>query len=312
MSQNTVTLNGTIYHRETGLPIGKAEPRTRQAAHSAHDMHRHTQRSRTLKRQYVAARPQPAPTKAKAPAARPIAVHHDTRSPKITKFAKRTPATAPAQKAAFADIAPTAHPMMQRVTSAQKSPVTKSAKPSDVIKREAIDAAMHKASPNHRRHRAPKAKPSLFRRFATMASAGAALILIGGYFTYLNMPNLSVRVAAAQAGINASYPNYRPSGYSISGPVAYDQGQVSMKFAANGGPQHFTLSQTKSGWDSGAVLSNYVQPKAGENYTTSRDSGLTIYTFDDSAAWVSGGILYTISGDAPLSPDQVRRIATSM
>jgi hypothetical protein len=85
-----------------------------------------------------------------------------------------------------------------------------------------------------------------------------------------------------------------------------------MKFAANAGPQSYTLAQTRSGWDSSAVLTNYVEPKTGSQYNTTTTNGLTIYTYDNAAAWVNAGILYTISGDAPLSSDQIQRIATSL
>jgi hypothetical protein len=181
-------------------------------------------------------------------------------------------------------------------------------KPSSVIKQEAIADAMEKAPSHNKREKRDKKHP----RALSIASASFALLLLGGYFTYLNMPSLSVRVAAAQSGVNASYPEYRPDGYSLRGPVAYNENEVMMKFAANAGPQNFTVTQAKSNWDSSAVLDNYVKQKAGENYITYNERGLTIYTFDGNAAWVNGGILYTVNGDAPLSTDQIRRIATSM
>lgn len=126
------------------------------------------------------------------------------------------------------------------------------------------------------------------------------------------MPSLSVRVAAAQAGVNASYPSYHPDGYSLNGPVAYSQGEVNMKFASTTGPQNFTIGQSKSNWDSTALLQDYVKQHAGDNYITYDDHGLTIYTYESNAAWVNDGILYTITGDAPLSSDQIRQIAASM
>ncbi|MNH34248.1 hypothetical protein D3C79_948280 [compost metagenome] len=121
-----------------------------------------------------------------------------------------------------------------------------------------------------------------------------------------------MRVAAAQAGIDASYPEYHPDGYSLNGAVAYKEGEVSMKFAANGGPQNFTITQTKSSYDSEAVLDNYVKPKVGENYIPFTERGLKIYAYGGNAAWVNGGILYTISGDAPLSNSQIGNIAKSL
>jgi hypothetical protein len=155
-------------------------------------------------------------------------------------------------------------------------------------------------------------KPAKSRRLS-IASASLALFLLGGYFTYLNMPNLSVRVAAAQAGIDASYPSYRPDGYSLNGPVAYDQGEVHMTFAANaGGASNFTITQEETGWDSTAVKENLVQKEWGDNMMQYTEHGLTIYARNSEAVWVNGGILYKITGSAPLSASQIRGIATSM
>jgi hypothetical protein len=136
--------------------------------------------------------------------------------------------------------------------------------------------------------------------------------MLGGYFTYLNMPNLSVRVAATQAGINATYPDYQPDGYRLDGAIAAQEGKVQMKFASNSGPQNYVITQEKSTWDSSAVVDNLVKPASNDSYVTTNERGLTIYTFDGNAAWVNGGILYTVGGDAPLSSEQIRRIATSL
>ncbi len=85
-----------------------------------------------------------------------------------------------------------------------------------------------------------------------------------------------------------------------------------MNFKANGGEQTFAINQSKSGWNNEAVLDNYITPKAGSNYIPYTERGLTIYTYDNSAAWVNGGILYTLEGNAPISSEQIRRIATSL
>jgi hypothetical protein len=138
-----------------------------------------------------------------------------------------------------------------------------------------------------------------------------ATLLLAGYFTYINLPNLSVRVAAAQAGIDASYPEYRPDGYRLTA-VNYNKGSVSLKFAANAGPQSYTITQQQTAWDSTAVKENYVTPNWGNDVVPYAERGLTIYAHEGNAAWVNGGIFYTISGDAPLSASQVRSIATNL
>lgn len=149
-------------------------------------------------------------------------------------------------------------------------------------------------------------------RRLSVAGAMVALLAFGGYLTYHNMPAIATRMAAAQAGINASFPSYQPSGYSLAGGISQQQGSVLMKFAANAGPGTFTLTQSRSDWDSSAVLANYVLPSFGRNFATTTSRGLTIYSTHNAAAWVNGGILYTIKGNAPLSSEQVERIAASM
>jgi hypothetical protein len=320
MTQNVVTINGKKYDSLTGMPIEEnMTPPIPEAAstrpslpkvHTSQAMHRAMQKSQTLNRRIVK-KQQIAP--AISPLRKDMNAPQRTiqKSPAITKFAAHPNSITP-RKAT--DIGPVAHPL---VTSAQKrlqqpsKQLVAEPKPAQVIKQEAITKALDEA-PSHSKNHQQIKRSKRYPRVLSIASMAMALLLLGGYFTYLNMPSLSVRVAAAQAGINASYPSYHPDGYSLNGPVAYAQGEVMMKFAANAGPQNFTVTQTKSSWDSSAVLDNYVKQKAGDNYIAYDEHGLTIYTYGGNAAWVNGGILYTISGDAPLSSDQIRHIATSM
>ena len=345
--KQTITVNGRQYDTRTGLVVSEmtaatAAPRTKvetqpkptakaPAAHrssqtvTSMNIHTKTQRSQTLNRK-VTKRPTPTVTSKTHPSipakSRVRAIDGMTiqKSSQITKFAPhpvavKTPVTEP-------DHAPAPHPYVtkahalsevkaqSRTHQSHTAPVSSRKVTTTPVKSEAIQKAIE----NSRKQ--PKAAKSRFLkkhpRTMSIVSASIALVLLGGYLTYLNMPSLSVRVAAAQAGIDASYPNYRPDGYSLSGTVAYDKGEVSMKFAANSGPQNFTIKQTKSNWDSAAVLDKYVSTKAGVNYIPYTERGLTIYTYDGNAAWVNGGILYTIEGDAPLSSEQIRRIATSL
>ncbi len=319
MTQNIVTINGKAYDALTGMPVeALQQPMTTTEAitkplaanvHHSQSMHRAMQKSQTLNRRVVK-------KQANTPA---ISFRKDVnapragaqKSPAITKFAPHPNGVSPRK---LTDIGPVAHPSVTKANRQLQKPVQIVAaqpKPAAIIKKEAIDTAFASA-PSHSGNHQQVSRTKRAPRLLSIASASLALLLLGGYFTYLNMPSLSVRVAAAQAGINASYPSYHPDGYSLNGPVAYTQGEVMMKFAANAGPQNFTVTQTKSNWDSSAVLDNYVKQKAGDNYVAYDEHGLTIYTYGGNAAWVNGGILYTISGDAPLSSDQVRRIATSM
>lgn len=212
------------------------------------------------------------------------------------------------------DIPAQPHPAVQKAHAQQlQKPVPNrthaAPKPAATIKNEAIESALSKAVVNQKQHKQPKKR--LFSRLASVGASALALILLGGYFTYINMPNLSVRVAAAQAGFDASYPDYHPDGYRLNGPIAAENGKVTMKFASNSGPQNFSIAQEKSNWDSMAVQ-EYVSETSNNNAITTAVDGLTIYIYGSNAAWVNGGVLYTVDGDAPLSGEQIRRIATSM
>jgi len=326
--QKMITINGVVYDAHTGMRLSGDElPNSRADTHSQ-QLHKTQARTQTLNRTHVKSPHEP---HFSAKTQKPI---HIERSPMIQKFAAST-STAPSTKPSgrmISDISPLKHPLQtkaaermthKKLTSAQSagsnvklhrieaepSRTGSQPKPAHEIKRHSIEKALQHAKPPKREKKSfAKRHP----RLISVSSASLAILLLGGYLTYLNLPNISTRVAAAQAGIAATYPSYQPSGYSLNGPVTYSEGQVSMKFAANVGPQTFTVNQLKSNWDSTALLENYVEQASEGDYQTLTDSGLTIYAYSGDAAWVNGGIVHIIQGDAPLSPDQVRRIATSM
>jgi hypothetical protein len=237
------------------------------------------------------------------------------RSKSVTHFEKRPIvesariATATKRKP---DIGPVKHPLANKVENKYSLSKSLPAKPilaksAQTIKQEAITKALDKPTVK------PKNENFIKRhiKFINIFSISIILLVLAGYFTYLNIPNISVHVASAQAGINATYPEYRPDGYSLNGPVSYGDGEVTINFHANTGNTNFTIKQSKSSWDSSA-LKNQVKEDSEDIIKTTEERGLTIYTYDNNTVWVNGGILYSITGDAPLSSDQIRRIATSL
>ena len=136
------------------------------------------------------------------------------------------------------------------------------------------------------------------------------MIVLGGYLTYLNMPNISLRIAASQAGINASYPGYKPAGYSIKKLASFENNQVVMEYQNHN--KTLKLTQQASAWNSKTTLENIVKKRAGEVYHTDQTKGLTIYTYNNQATWVNGGILYNLTFDDTVSIDQIHKIATSL
>ena len=183
--------------------------------------------------------------------------------------------------------------------------------PPKIIKDEVITEAFKKLTEDQVKESIVlKRRSKIINMFSIIV--GIIFLLIISYFLYLNIPTLSVRVASAQAGINATYPEYHPSGFSVDGPVSYSDGQVTITFHADSGDSEFAIKQSRSSWDSSALKDKIKSDSKGDPITTIAEHGLTIYNYDGKASWVNGGILYTVSGNASLSSDQIRRIATSL
>lgn len=253
----------------------------------------------------------PAATQPATPDVAPSPVH-----PSVARATQRVVVN---RRANAAGIKTSSRPRMDFTPkTAAPAPSTPRHTPASVLKQQAIAKALHdapshhKQAPEHHTPRPPRSRKAQLGRALSVASASLGILVLGGYFTYLYMPNISVRVAAAQTGVDATYPSYRPTGYSLDGPIAYNNSEVKLNFASNAGDQTFAVTQASSRWDSSAVLENYVKPAAGNSYITTRDNGLTIYTYDGKAAWVNNGVFYTIDGSAHLPDEQIRRIATSM
>ena len=161
----------------------------------------------------------------------------------------------------------------------------------------------------------PKEKQGGFfksKRFAITASMAVVALAILGYLVYLNMPDLSARVAAMQAGIEKSYPSYVPATYRLDGLVKEDNGRITMNFK-NDADDKFTLQEEKSSWDSAAVLANYVKKNWGSDYSIAKGQGLTIYISGSNAAWVNGGVLYIITDTGGhLNSNDLHDIAVSL
>lgn len=148
-------------------------------------------------------------------------------------------------------------------------------------------------------------------RFMLALGCATACIAAVVYFVGSNIPDVSVKVAAMQTGIEASYPSYIPQDYSL-GDISSEDEKIIMRF---NGPDKstFTIVEEKSSWDSASLQHNYVEPTWGDNYTTTHEQGITIYISNSDAAWVNGGILYKITSSSNgLTKKQLRNIVTSM
>lgn len=351
-SDKTITINGRLYDAVTGLPVEAkkealapakptpkpalkptaarkpATPRSTQNSTAVHSAT--TQRGATLSRRVTKKPAAPAKPIVRKPgrlmdvAPQSRSISHFAPHPVMEPAKKATiPAAKPVTPKAKATSRPTVdvparvHPTVSRALA--KKPVAKpTAKP--VTAKQVKDAQIEKAlAPTPK----PKRQPRKTKKMAWLSKRSRRLLIIAGFLVLIGLiifgiyrlvPSISVGVAASQAGVNATYPEFTPDGYNLKQPVEYSDGQVVLTFHSNSNDNSYTITQTRSSWDSSAVLDNVVKPKVGENYVTTKERGLTIYSYKDntSATWVNGGVLYTIDSSSALSGDQVRKIATSL
>ena len=271
--------------------------------------HRKVRSSTTLNRRYV-----------KKPALSGDITPTIKRSPRIVHFSGQVHNRTAEEVSAHP--MPARHPLQhsanQKIKS-QKMRLSQSEQPT-LSAREIKEQAIKKAIASANKDSSAKQKKTSLKNTphfgigrVVLALTCAAIVAFSiVYFVNLNMPDLSLRVAAMQTGIDASYPSYVPRNYSISS-ISSEEGEVVLEFHNSAENSDFTIVEEVSSWDSGALLANYVKEAFGDNYSTIREQGLTIYTSDSNAAWVNGGILYKINAKSgALSNKQIRSIAVSL
>ena len=178
------------------------------------------------------------------------------------------------------------------------------------LKQQAIEKALASASKTS----STKQKKTHFHfglkrtLLALCCSALAVFAIV--YFVGLNAPDISLKVAAMQTGIDASYPAYKPRGYNIS-DITSQNGKVTLNYKNEEGDS-YSLIEEKSSWDSNALLNNFVKEEYGDNYTVVKEQGLAIYIDGSNAAWVNGGIVYKIkTTSGSLTKKQIVNIAVN-
>lgn len=176
------------------------------------------------------------------------------------------------------------------------------------------NATAHEAS--QQLHKKPKKRFGgllpIYSKRTRLASTALAVLLLGGFFVYQNIPNLSMKIAAQRAGFEARLPGYQPAGFALKGPIQYSPGKISVNFKSNSDERNFHITQQVSNWNSQALVDNFIASN-NKQYQTVEQKGKTIYIYDSTnATWVSGGTWYQIEGNSSLSSDQLLSIADSL
>lgn len=346
--RNTITINGKVYDTSTGAVVNnsavkssdgiiaapKAPPKHAQAAAartatSSKSVHSSLTRSKTLMRRVVQKPAEPVARPSKAhpalhtnngtgspysanvstvPASRLKHAQQTSKSTLVNHFnagqnhvvVKRTEAvrvkTAPAKA--------THH-------TPKTAPRTQSDK--DVLLSAAMLRSMSHEQPNvqlsKRRHRVAH-KFGLSPTFVTISAAVIAVIAIGGFVAYQNIPQFAMQIAASKAGIAARLPGYHPQGFALADAITYSTGKVTYSYRARDN-RSYQVTQTRSDFNSES-LASVLGASTEDTSTPYQVRGRTVYISEGSnATWVDGGIWYAIEGNSVLSTDQLLKIVAS-
>ena len=158
-----------------------------------------------------------------------------------------------------------------------------------------------------------KTKKHFWQKKSAIATIVLIFVALGalGTFTYLNLPDLTVKVAAIRSGFDAKYPSYTPVGYKTSS-IDVDNGAVKISYKNEEGKE-FLLTEEKTTWDSATLLDNFVEKEWGQNYEIMKGQGLTIYLSNKGSAWVNGGVLYKVyNKTSELTNEQIHGLVVSL
>jgi hypothetical protein len=315
--------NNQILHQAMGGThvdgFGKPKAHTRSHPAPQHGSHRKPQRSQTLMRHSVK-KPRSSSIHPAADTAKQVSTLHNIsekerlkraggipKSPQISKFGSGTEVVK----------------KLNQVLHVKEPPAQVDMVPPVSVNTHAITNPFHKALQEATAHTQPRLKKHSLRvrtakrlrvspKMLNFGAGVLAFLLLGGFFAYQNVPNLSMRVAAARAGVHAALPGYQPSGFSMNGPIQAHPGQVTLSYHSNSDERQFTINQRTSSWNNEALLENYVAVNK-HPYQTFEAENKIIYIYDQSnATWVDKGVWYQVEGNSSLNSDQLLRLARSL
>lgn len=173
-------------------------------------------------------------------------------------------------------------------------------------KNDMFEAAIARANsheqPPHEHHARKHRKK---HRFAGFTAAIVAFLVLGGFFAYLNMPKIELKIASINAGFGASMPSYSPTGYELA-DIKNRPGKVTLSFRS--GAKNYQVTQQPSNWTSQTLQDDII---ASAGHKTIESNGRTIYLYDGVATWLSGDVRYDLTGNAELDQDEIAAIAAS-
>jgi hypothetical protein len=311
-NEEVVNIKGRQFNKETGLPLNSFKKPmssiSKPLASGARNIHAGMQKSQTLIR-----RAAKRPDQLKAAGSKSMDI---SRSARISRFAPN-----PIFKNTVTRINKNVddiqkqklHPLMKKVNKSLEISHVQPAKTMQQTKAEEIKKTIENTVKSKRRLKKRASLKDIKHRKLIISSGiilGVALLM---YVSYQFIPAISIRIAASQAKINASYPTYTPDGFHMTGPITFDDSNVVIKYKQNSSDKTYAIYQSNSTWDSSALQLNLADAWSAKNII--RAGGITIFTTSnyEKAAWVNHGILYKITADSDLlDSDKITRIVSSM
>lgn len=329
----TVRFKGKVYDAESGRVLSEVDQkRHAESRHTAHEVHSRTQSAKTLMRRAVSKPNLKSPAKPhhsehanptsdnstldrnKVYLEREHRAHAIAKSHLIKRFSDSPLAQSSVHKVHA--VLPVRDEPAAHISHHHESPVTQFTPQSDVnfFAHALSEARTHKSAKQHHAQKNTSARKKLGNRAKalTISTTIASCLVLGGFFLWQNSANVEFRMAASRAGIQASLPNYQPSGFSIKGPVEFAPGEVVVHYSSNSDDREFSIRQQSSNWNSDALKESVAAASPG-GFDVKEAKGRKVFIFNgNNATWVDGGIWYQIESQASLSTDQLLHIASSM
>lgn len=244
------------------------------------------------------------------PAARLERAHLTPKSVHISRYG-HPKVTKPKAKVAPLAVKEAPVTLVQQIESQVQQAVHKTINPFQHAIEHATSHTQPRAKKANAHHKLAR-KLNVHPRVVSMSAGALAVVVLAGFFAYQNTPNLTMRVAAAKAGVRGSLPSYKPAGFSMNGPVNSAPGQITIAYKSNSDDRSFKLVQKSTEWNSETLLNKFVA-KDQRPYQSYQEDDKTIYIYDsNNATWIERGVWYQVEGNGALSSDQLLRIANSL
>lgn len=138
------------------------------------------------------------------------------------------------------------------------------------------------------------------------------ILIVGGaagFYIWRNVPTASLKLAGSAANVQASMPEYVPEGFSLAGPAKAENGVVSLTYKSiDNSLAALVLKEQASNQDSDSVVAN--NSSARSQIQSSQVNGVAVNVISDgnsnTAYCSSNGTLYWLSDNgAKIAPGEL-------